>query len=148
MNQVENFKTLKTLALLASLVTIPLSPLMQSSFAQDDDYFESEQFDIDGSYEKPKKDFSKKRKSVEGNTNDLVDKKIEDIRLKHEKNLQSDLKTIFTGEDKVTQKHAAPEKVVATAPAPKTYNDFQFTPVLGFSSIQNDNINITSQIVT
>lgn len=83
--------------------------------------FNSDQIDIDGDYSQPRVSaadkMEKMRKKLEQQNEDMVNKKIEDIRTRNEQKLAKDLQKAFHGgalTDSVSTSHAA----VVKAPAP------------------------------
>ncbi|ATH07997.1 hypothetical protein BIY24_08540 [Halobacteriovorax marinus] len=88
----------------------------------------SEQIDIDGSFNTPKQEtaadrMAKLRKKLEERNEQMVSKKIEDMRLQEEQKLAKKLQKAFNAQamaiDSVGTAQAAPvKKVVAPAPAP------------------------------
>ena len=87
------------------------------------------------------------RKKIEQEHEQMVQKKIEDIRMQEELKLGNKLKKAFSGQlsnvDTVSTGQAAPQRVVAPAPAPiaapiKKENNNSIVPTLGLTSISVD----------
>jgi hypothetical protein len=104
-----------------------------NTMAQDfggDDVFNSDQIDIDGVYQKRESAadrIEKMRKNLERKNEEMVQKKIEDIRINQEKKLANQLQDAFNGNggslgsgntDQVSTMQAAPQRVVAPEPMP------------------------------
>ena len=139
-------KDLKVLTLVA------LAGVSLPSFAQDalleqtDEILNSEQIDIDGSFrrESAADRVAKMRKKLEEQNSQMVQKKIEDIRIKQEQELAGKLKDAFQGNleanraklgelDSVETIQAAPQRVVAPMPEVEVEEEKQFkiTPYVG-----------------
>lgn len=127
------------------------------AFAQDDALLEdtesvlnSEQIDVDGQFSKKEtraQKLAKMRKKIEQEHEQMVQKKIEDIRMQEELKLGQKLKNAFSGQlqnvDEVSTAQAAPQRVVAPAPAPapapeKIEKNNSIVPTLGLTSISVD----------
>lgn len=152
-----NFKNhLTPIILLASLTC-------STGFAQDDlledteSVLNSDQIDIDGAYkQKPRQSaadrLEKVRQQLEERNEQMVQKKIEDIRFREEQKLTNKLKNAFQAGmdnmDSVSTGQSAPQRqqVVAPAPAPKAErNTNKITPKLGVTAINNnENIDFES----
>jgi outer membrane protein W len=129
-------------------------------FAQDDDLLantdevlNSEQIDIDGTFERRESAadrIAKLRKRLERQNEEMMNKKIENERIKSEKKLEKKLRKAFTGQrsDTVTVRQAAPQKVVAPAPvaAPVKAKRTAVIPSLGVSQTLSDTGNAESKI--
>jgi outer membrane protein W len=143
-----------------------------------DDVLNNEQIDIDGSYqEKPKKTaadrIAEMRRKLEQKNEDMVQQKIEDMRIEQEKKLTDKLESALSGtdrsdEDMITERVAptpvapvvAPvvvAPVVAPAPAPvmievekkpepKTAKKTKVIPSLGGSTIQGERVDFESNL--
>ena len=113
-----------------------------NAMAQDfggDDVFNSDQIDIDGVYQKRESAadrIEKMRKNLERKNEEMVQKKIEDIRINQEKKLANQLQDAFNGNgtssmntgmesnaDQVSTVQAAPQRVVAPEPMPMPVMD-------------------------
>lgn len=115
----------------SKVLVLSLLLLGWNSVAQDfggDDVFNSDQIDIDGVYEKRESAadrIEKMRKNLERKNEEMVQKKIEDIRINQEKKLANQLQDAFNGngslggEDQVSTVQAAPQRVVAPEPMPE-----------------------------
>ncbi|WP_372655603.1 hypothetical protein [Halobacteriovorax sp.] len=113
----------------------------------------SEQIDIDGSFNAPKQEtaadrMAKLRKKLEERNEQMVSKKIEDMRLQEEQRLAKKLQKAFNAQamaiDSVGTQQAAPVKtVVAPAPAPapvvKEVNKNKVIPTVGLMTISGEN---------
>lgn len=134
-----------------------------AGFAQDDlledteSVLNSDQIDIDGAYrQKPRQSAADKlekvRKQLEERNEQMVQKKIEDIRMREEQKLTKKLQNAFQAGmnsldgDSVSTRQAAPQKVVAPAPEKKAEPaDNKVTPKFGVTSItNNENIDFES----
>jgi outer membrane protein W len=137
-----------------------------AGFAQDDlledteSVLNSDQIDIDGNYrQKPRPSAADKlekvRKQLEERNEQMVQKKIEDIRMREEQKLTKKLQNAFQagmnsldGGDSVSTRQAAPQKVVVTAPAPEKKEEpanNKVTPKFGVTTItNNENIEFES----
>jgi hypothetical protein len=123
----------------------------QGAQGQYDDVISSDQLDIDGLYGEPQ-DFSKARQNIEKATNNMVDKKIENVRVKHEKALQKDLANIFGSDtDSIGTQSAAVHKVEAPleqGPSNSMAGRFRLTPYIGGSLISTDYSEISTNFAT
>lgn len=134
--------------------TLVVSPL---TFAQDDDLLadtestlNSEQIDIDGSFSSrpsPADRIAKMRKKLEKQNEEMVQKKIEDMRIREEMRLANKLQKAFKGQamnnDQISTTQAAPQRVVAPAPIPevkKAAPRNKIIPFLGVQQYNGDNI--------
>lgn len=140
-----------------------------AGFAQDDlledteSVLNSDQIDIDGTYkQKPQPTaadrLEKVRKQLEDRNEQMVQKKIEDIRMREEQKLTKKLQNAFQAgmnslnEDSVSTGQAAPQRVVAPAPAPAPAPVVEratnkVTPKFGVTAINNnENIDFESNI--
>lgn len=133
------------------LVTAAMSA---PSFAQDDylmnqteDILNSEQIDIDGTFKKESAAdrVAKMRKKLEEQNEQMVQKKIEDIRIQQEQELAGKLQSAFNGNmhameqnqaptqqvDTVDTVQAAPQRIVAPMPEYKEENLYKVIPYAG-----------------
>lgn len=142
---------LKILAALALLSSTP------SVFAQDDallsdteDILNSQQIDIDGQFRKETAAdrIEKMRKRLESQNEQMVQKKIEDIRINQEKELAGKLQKAFRGNmqamdnmDSVQTYQAAPQRIVAPAPIveKKDYKN-KVIPYAGIRQFNGENV--------
>lgn len=135
-------KEMSKLLLLLSLWQGTAAYAQDSDFDLSEDYIESDQLEIDGDFAR-KVDHSKSRRKLEQRTNNLIDKKIENIRTKHERALQKDLGNLFNGQpliqDNVQTQQAAVQKV--SAPLPKREKILSFTPYAGVAIFDTDAFN-------
>ena len=117
---------------------------------------ESPDIDIDGSFRKKESKadrIAKMRKKLENQSQDMVDQKIENIRIKQEKELAGKLKNAFQGNlertDKVNVSQAATQKVEKVAPAPEVKDkrgDNKVTPRFGVTNFVSDDVDFESQM--
>ncbi|PIK15782.1 hypothetical protein [Halobacteriovorax sp. JY17] len=110
----------------------------------------SEQIDIDGSFNAPKQEtaadrMAKLRKKLEERNEQMVSKKIEDMRLQEEQKLAKKLQNAFNGQamaiDSVGTQQAAPVKAVV-APVPvvkKEEKKNKVIPTAGLMTISGEN---------
>jgi len=138
-------------------VALVCGALSTSALAQDDALLEdtesvlnSEQIDVDGQFsrrETKAQKLAKLRKKIEQEHEQMVQKKIEDIRMQEELKLGQKLKKAFSGQmsnvDTVSTGQAAPQRVVApapvAAPAPvKKEKNNSIVPTIGLTSISVD----------
>ncbi len=133
---------------------LALASMSSAAFAQDDyltnqteEILNSEQIDIDGTFkqESAADRVAKMRKQLEDQNEQMVQKKIEDIRIKQEQELANKLQNAFQGNlqamdqadtqvDSVDTVQAAPQRVVAPMPefAPeKEENLYKVIPYVG-----------------
>lgn len=119
----------------------------------------SDQIDIDGAFEQPRESaaqrIEKMRKQLEKKNEEMVSKKIEDMRIKEEQKLAKKLQKAFTGGnignvDEVSTVQAAPAKVVAAAPVVEEKKEEvkrnKIIPVVGVTSFSGENIDFESKI--
>lgn len=156
-------RTTTTLIMLAGL-SLNLS-LMAQAQGQDDLLFatdsvlNSPQLDIDGYYEeKPKESpadrMAKTRRKLEERNEQMVQKKIEDIRIREEQKLARQLNQAFTdgfnNMDQVQTTQAAPvAPIVVEAPAPTPVvieNTNKILPFFGVTNIRGERIDFESKI--
>lgn len=149
-NKTKN-QSLKALFITMALVASPAVVFAQNDdlLANTDDVLNSEQIDIDGTFEERRESaadrIAKLRKRLESQNEEMMQKKIEGERIKSEKKLEKKLRRAFTGNsnsDRVTIRQAAPQKLAAAAPvvAPKKIKRTAITPSIGVStSLGEDN---------
>ncbi len=154
--------TNQKLQVLAMLFGLGLSAQV---FAQTADILEdtdailnSDQIDIDGMYEQPRESaaqrIEKMRKQLEKKNEEMVSKKIEDMRIKEEQKLAKKLQKAFTGGnlgnvDTVSTVQAAP---VVAAPAPVVVEEKKeevkrnkIIPTFGVTNFSGDQIDFESK---
>jgi len=140
---------------------VVLAVLNTPTFAQDDyllnqteEVLNSEQIDIDGSFrqESEADRVAKMRKKLEKENSQMVQKKIEDIRIQQEQELAGKLKDAFQGnlqaaetygQDQVDTVQAAPQRVVAPMPEYKDENTdglYKVIPYVGGKIYNGDAI--------
>lgn len=147
-------------------IAIACGALSINALAQDDalladteSVLESEQIDVDGQFsrrESAADRLAKMRKKLEQQHEQMVQKKIEDIRVQEEVKLGSKLKKAFSGQlgnvdgDQVSVSQAAPQRVVAPAPLPapviKEEKNNNIVPSVGMTSIQGKNEDYESEL--
>jgi len=122
-------KKIQLAPLIIALLAISLTPSSRVS-AQDDglsletaDILDSEQIDVDGNLNKKSAAdrMAEMRKRLEKEHEDMVSKKIEDMRMQEERKLATKLRKAFNGMpigDQVSTGAAAPAKIEAAAPVP------------------------------
>lgn len=116
----------KILAATAMVLVAPLSFSQADPLLDDtEEILNSEQINIDGTFRKQTAAdrIEKMRKRLEQQNEQMVQKKIEDIRIKQEKELSNKLQSAFRGNmqamddmDTVQTVQAAPQRIVAPAP--------------------------------
>jgi len=134
-------------------VAVVCGSMSLSALAQDDALLEdtesvlnSEQIDVDGQFSRKQtqaQKLAKLRKKIEREHEQMVQKKIEDIRMQEEIKLGRKLKSAFSGNmqkvDTVSTGQAAPQRVAAPAPALapviKKEKNNSIIPTLGLTSI-------------
>ncbi len=145
------------LLLLAGLFSGQVMSQEDPLLAETDEVLNSEQIDVDGLYNRrPKKTkadrIAEMRKKLEEQNEQMVQKKIEDIRIQEEQKLTNRLQNAFGGmnaalNDQVEVKQAAPQKVVieeveVKEEAPKG----KVIPSLGVLNISNENFSWESKV--
>lgn len=123
-----------------------------------DSVLESQQLDIDGYHNrKPQKSAADKmadmRRRLEKQNEDMVHRKIEDVRIKEEARLTRQLQNAFThgmnniGSDQVSTQQAAVQKVEAPAPVEKTPELVnRIIPTFGVLNIKGTEIDFESKL--
>jgi len=141
---------------------IALAGISSVSFAQDDyltnqteEILNSDQIDIDGTFKKESAAdrVAKMRKKLEQQNEQMVQKKIEDIRIKQEEELANKLKSAFQGNlkamdqdgasDSLDTVQAAPQRVVAPMPEFEDQEEekiYQVIPYAGGKVFNSDKI--------
>lgn len=147
--------------LLTGLIGINVSTMAQDQILEDaDSVLNSEQLDIDGQFEKRETAadrVAKMRKKLEQKNEEMVQKKIEDIRIKEEQRLANKLQRAFNGnamKDEVKVQQAAPKpapiikkvivKVPEKKPAPKKAL-MKITPYAGIANFSSDDVDFESK---
>lgn len=149
--------SIKALLITMALVASPAVVFAQNDdlLASTDDVLNSEQIDIDGTFEERRESaadrIAKLRKRLESQNEEMMQKKIEGERIKSEKKLEKKLRRVFTGQsntDRISTRQAAPQKLVAVAPvaAPRKIKRTAVIPSLGVSQTLSDNGNSESKI--
>ena len=113
---------------------------------------DSEDIDIDGTFNKPTEAdrMRKSRENLEKQNKDMVDKKIEDIRLREEKKLGKKLKKAFSSgnlndlNNKKEKKPAPPPPPVVKATPKKKVKKNAVIPYLGFSFFEGSDVDYES----
>jgi len=148
---------------IAVLLTMGLTSM---AHAQDDDLLadteailNSEQINLEGDYMTPRKELTaaermnRMRRKLEQQNESMVQKKIEDIRIREEQKLTKKLRRAFSGgrlEDEVPVVQAAPKKIVAPVPVivdDKDEMEITLTPSFGVQTIQGDKVDYESKIL-
>ncbi|MBI2520782.1 MAG: hypothetical protein HYV97_10210 [Bdellovibrio sp.] len=122
-----------------------------------DDVLASPQIDVDGTLNKKSEAdrLAEMRKRMEKQHEEMVQKKIEDIRMKEEQRLGTKLRSAFNNSpasDEVSTAAAAPQKVEAQvqAPAPAPVEEdkpsFKIIPSYGVKNIAGDSIDLESKV--
>lgn len=123
-----------------------------------DNVLESEQLDIDGYHNrKPQKSaadrMAEMRRRLEKQNEDMVHRKIEDVRIKEEARLTKQLQNAFThglnniGSDQVSTQQAATQKVEAVVPVEKTSElRNRIIPTFGVLNIKGTQIDFESKL--
>jgi|GEM_PF-3739839 len=155
-NKNSSLKWLCTLAVLAQMAGPQVLLAQDDLNLEPDDVFNSEQIDVDGQLRKKTAAdiLAEKRKRLEDQSNQMVQKKIEDMRLKQEQELGSKLQNSFSGNnneqvDTVQTTAAAPAKIEAPAPViqEKTFGrDFRVTPSFGLKTLAAEGLNVESKV--
>lgn len=122
-----NSNALKALALVSLLMATAPSAMAQDDalLSETESVLNSDQIDIDGSFRKETAAdrLAKIRKKIEKQNEDMVSKKIEDIRMENEKKLANQLRNAFNGgslaQDQISTSQAATQKVEIVAPEAK-----------------------------
>ncbi|MBT6324382.1 MAG: hypothetical protein HOJ35_00275 [Bdellovibrionales bacterium] len=127
------------------------------SAAQDDlldetaDILNSEQIDIDGQFERETQadKLAKMRKKLEKQNENMVQKKIEDIRVREEQKLTTKLQNAFNGNsivnDSVAVQQSAPMKSTQKVEEKKN-TDIKISPSFGLTSMMGEGLELESKI--
>lgn len=142
---------LRILAAMALLAATP-SVMAQGDdlLSETEDILNSQQIDIDGTFKKESAAdrIEKMRKRLENQNEQMVQKKIENIRIKQEQELAGKLQKAFRGNmenleqmDSVQTYQAAPQRVVAPAPVieEKEYKN-KIIPYAGIRQFNGENV--------
>ncbi len=152
----------------AMMLLLALGAQAPSVLAQDDllsdtdSVLNSEQIDVDGSYaEKPRETaadrIGKLRKKLEDQNEQMVQSKIEGIRMREEQKLAKKLQKAFRGGlqnlnnvDQVSTTQAAPQKVVApiVVPPKKKERNIKVIPTAGLLNFNGDSVDFDADINT
>ncbi|HAZ14861.1 MAG: hypothetical protein A2X86_21020 [Bdellovibrionales bacterium GWA2_49_15] len=120
-----------------------------------DDVLASPQIDIDGTLNKKTEAdrMQEMRKRMEKQHEEMVSKKIEDIRMKEEQRLGKKLRGAFEGTpatDEVSTAAAAPQKIEAPLPTPAPVVEerpsFKIIPSYGVKNIASSSIDLESKV--
>lgn len=144
------------------LLALIAGALSGATYAQDDlfdetqDVLNSDQIDLEGTYRKKTQAdrLANMRKKLEKQNEQMVQKKIEDMRMDEEKKLTNKLRSAFTGQlpdggqDQVSVVQAATQKVVAPVVEEKKAAGIKILPYFGVASIQGDNLDLESKLNT
>lgn len=141
-----------------------LSSMMFTVGAQDDllmetgQVLESDQIDIDGSFNRPSAAdrMAKMRQQLEKKNENMMRKKIEDIRVQQEQEMTNKLRKAFQGGlaaiddgqqvDQVQTIQAAPQKVEAQVITPVETKRNKVTPFFGVATYSGDNVDFESNL--
>jgi hypothetical protein len=137
------FLMLLLFGLAPSSVLAQVDPLLDDAQS----VLSSEQIDISGNFNAPKQPsaadkIEAMRKQLEERNEQMVQKKIEDMRMKEEQKLANKLSNAFNGQqfDQVTVSQAAPKKkTVAPLPKLKKEKKSKVIPYIGMLNIAGDN---------
>ncbi len=139
------------------MVLLLFSLADNKSSAQDDllddtsDILNSEQIDIDGQFERETQadKLAKMRKKLEKQNENMVQKKIEDIRVREEQKLTTKLQNAFNGNnmvnDTVAVQQSAPVKSIKEVKEKKN-TEIKISPSFGLTSMMGDGIELESNI--
>lgn len=144
-----------------TMLAVMAASNVKVTFAQDDllsqtdDVLSSEQIDIDGHFrQKPKPTAADRlanmRKKLEERNENMVQKKIEDMRMQEEKKLSRKLRHAFNDDamsDEVEVSQSSVEKV--QAPAPETSEkrkSLRVIPNIGMTTIKSDVVDFESNL--
>lgn len=146
-------RELKTI--LAATLLCSTSVLAQDMLVSEtEEILNSERIDIDGTFrrESAADRIEKMRKRLEAQNEEMVQKKIEDIRIKQEKELSNKLQKAFQGNmqalddadmettDSVQVVQAAPQAIIAPAPVEETEYKNAVIPYFGIKQFNGDQI--------
>lgn len=142
-----------------------LSSLIMGAQAQDDLLFEtgqvleSDQIDIDGNFNRPSAAdrMAKMRQQLEKQNENMMRKKIEDIRVQQEQEMSNKLRKAFQGglaaidsdeqaSDEVKTVQAAPQRIETVIEAPKDTKSNKVTPFFGVANYSGDNVDFESNL--
>lgn len=107
--------------------------------------------DVDGRYSQPRPRLDQQRRELERQNEDMVQSRIEDIRIEQEKKLSESLSQAFTrgfeaAGDSVSTQQAAPKK---EAPLPRaTRNENVITTGFAVTNVSGDTVELESKIDT
>jgi len=165
-------RTVKKINHLLAVLALICVTSSRFSYGQDDDQLlsetedilNSEQIDIDGAYKKPKSAadrIAEMRKKLEKKNENMVSKKIEDMRIKEEMNLTNKLQDAFDGNIKAMNETpevkpevvATPVVVVQAAPVveapivePKKENAVKVAPTFGIVNLKGKDVDFESKL--
>lgn len=140
---------LKILAATLMVLGAPLAMAQDALLDDTDDILNSEQINIDGTFKKETAAdrIEKMRKRLESQNEQMVQKKIEDIRIKQEQELAGKLKQAFKGNlqamdemDSVQTVQAAPQRIVAPAPIIEEEKKNKIIPFAGIRQYNGEGI--------
>ncbi len=129
--------------------------LDENALEEDGGVLTQQPIDIDGNLHKKSQadQMQEMRKQMEKQHEEMVQKKIEDIRIKEEQRLGKKLRTAFDGSqntDQVSTAAAAPQKMEAPAPviAPVVEErpDFKIIPSFGVKNLAGNGLELESKI--
>lgn len=145
------------------MLGLVLASMMMGAYAQDDllmetgQILESEQIDIDGNFNRPSAAdrMAKMRQQLEKQNENMMRKKIEDIRVQQEQEMSNKLRKAFqgglaaiddNGSDEVTTAQAAPQRVEAVVVAPTDTKNNKVTPFFGVANYSGENVDFESNL--
>lgn len=143
---------MRILAAMALLCAAPLALGQNDPLLSDtEEILNSDQIDIDGRFRKESAAdrIEKMRKRLETQNEEMVQKKIEDIRINQEKELAGKLQKAFRGNmqamddmDSVQTVQAAPQRIVAPAPIVKEKSELKnkIIPYFGVRQYNGENV--------
>lgn len=146
-------QVLKTILVLTSLGSAGLSIAQDTLMQETDSILNSEQIDIDGVYAPRKQTAAEKlakmRKNLEKKNEQMVQTKIEDMRVDSETKLTKKLSKAFSGglaADQVVTKTSAVQKSEAKVEAPKKRKKSKVIPMGGLKNYQGEYIDLSSDV--
>ena len=145
------FRNLKNYTSILLILNAPFVMAQGDSLLDEtNEILNSDQINIDGTFRRqtPAERIEKMRKRLESQNEEMVQKKIENIRIKQEKELSGKLKDAFRGKmnaldeiDTVQTVQAAPQTVVAVAPSvEETEGKNRVIPYIGVKQFNGDSV--------
>ncbi len=142
------------------LVGLLITGLSQGTVsAQDEldnlDPLDSEDIDVTGSFKRETEAdrLAKERQKLEQQNQDMVSKKIEDLRIANERKMTKQLRDAFNGkapiqQDEVSTSAAAEEKIEATVETQKPLSEFRVIPSFGVQNVAGESFDFESKLFT